>query len=90
MIFNQRGRQSFIPPQQPVITHWASVAGKKEAEGPLAAHFDITSTDTHFGQKTWEQGEKELQRLALKTLAKKAGISQSDFGMVFSGDLINQ
>ena len=32
----KRGRQSFILEQAPVITAWASIAGKKESEGPLA------------------------------------------------------
>ena len=31
-----------------------------------------------------------MQQLALQTLAKKAGVRQSDFGVVFSGDLLNQ
>ncbi len=31
----KRGKQSFVLPQPPVITAWASVAGKREAEGPL-------------------------------------------------------
>lgn len=31
-----------------------------------------------------------MQQLALQTLAKKAGIRQSEFGAVFSGDLLNQ
>ena len=44
-------------PHLPVIQHWASVAGKKESEGPLAHTFDILSQDTYFGQKTWEQAE---------------------------------
>ncbi len=86
----KRGRQSFILPNQPVITTWASVAGKKEGEGPLAQTFDIISQDTYFGQKTWEQGEKKLQQLALETLAKKAGIQTSDLDLVCSGDLLNQ
>ena len=86
----KRGRQSFILPNQPVITAWASVAGKKEGEGPLAQTFDIISQDTYFGQKTWEQGEKKLQQLALEALAKKAGIQPSDLDLVCSGDLLNQ
>ena len=60
MANQKRGRQSFILPDPPVITHWASVAGKKESEGPLAHTFDIKSQDTYFGQKTWEQGEKQM------------------------------
>ena len=86
----KRGRQSFSLPQPPVITHWASVAGKKEAEGPLGKYFDITKQDAHFGQSTWEQGEKQMQRIALETLAAKAGLKAEDFGLVLSGDLLNQ
>ena len=90
MANNKRGRQSFILPQMPVITAWASVAGKKESEGPLAHCFDVTSQDTYFGQKTWEQAEKQMQKLALETLIKKAGISRQQVGLVLSGDLLNQ
>ena len=53
----KRGRQSFILEQPPVITAWASIAGKKESEGPLAHTFDLTSKDTLFGQRSWEQAE---------------------------------
>lgn len=84
------GKQSFSFEKPPIITTWASVAGKKEKEGPLGHTFDFTHKDTYFGQKTWELGEKRMQQLALQTLAKKAGVRQSDFGVVFSGDLLNQ
>ena len=87
---NKRGRQSFILPQMPVITHWASVAGKKESEGPLAHGFDVLSKDTHFGQKTWEQAEKQMQKIAIDTLLKKSALHKEQVGMVFSGDLLNQ
>ncbi len=86
----KQGRQSFVLEKPPVITHWASIAGKKEAEGPLGHTYDLTSKDTLFGQKTWEQAEKHMQQLALDTLAEKAGISKRDFDLVFSGDLLNQ
>ncbi len=90
MAKNKRGRQSFVHGEPPVITAWASVAGKKESEGPLAHTFDITSQDTYFGQKTWEQGEKQMQQLALGKLAEKANMQVRDFDLVFSGDLLNQ
>ena len=86
----KRGQQSFALPEPPVITHWASVAGKKESEGPLAHTFDIKSQDAYFGQKTWEQGEKQMQKLALGKLAEKARMNLSEFDLVFSGDLLNQ
>ena len=90
MANQKRGRQSFLLSDPPVITHWASVAGKKESEGPLAHTFDIKSQDTYFGQKTWEQGEKQMQKLALGKLAEKANMKLEDFDLVFSGDLLNQ
>lgn len=88
---NQKcGKQSFILEKPAIITNWSSVAGKKEAEGPLAKTFDLTQTDSYFGQPTWEQAEKRMQQLALEILTKKANIKQSEFGLVFSGDLLNQ
>ena len=90
MATQKRGRQSFVLKTPPVITTWASVAGKKEVEGPLSHTFDVKCRDTYFGQKTWEQAEKHMQQLALKKLAEKAGMNPSDFGLVFSGDLLNQ
>ena len=73
-----------------MITAWASIAGKKEVEGPLGHTFDIKCRDSYFGQKTWEQAEKHMQQLILRKLVSKAGISQADIGLVFSGDLLNQ
>ena len=73
----KRGRQSFSLKEAPVILGWASVAGKKEKEGPLGHGFDVTCGDTLFGQKTWEQAEK-------------CGMMTGEFELVFSGDLLNQ
>ena len=90
MATQKRGRHSFVPSQPPVITAWASVAGKKESQGPLAHTFDITSQDALFGQKSWELAEKKMQQLALDTLMQKAGILPGELDLVFSGDLLNQ
>ena len=90
MAANKLGRQSFLLPSPPVITAWANAAGKKESEGPLSHTFDLTSQDSFFGQRTWEQAEKQLQRMALGKLAEKANMRMSDFELVFSGDLLNQ
>ena len=90
LAIHKRGRQSFVLPQLPVIRNWASVAGKKESEGPLAHTFDITSQDTYFGEKTWEQAEKKMQQMALHKLAEKAGMKKEEFELVLSGDLLNQ
>lgn len=84
------GKQSFYLESPPVFTAWASVAGKKESEGPLGSKFDQTSNDAYFGEKTWEQAEKRMQQTALSILEKKTGLNKKDFGVIFSGDLLNQ
>ena len=90
MAQHKRGRQSFQLPEPPVILEWASVAGKKEKEGPLGYAFDVTCENTLFGQKAWEQAEKHMQQQALRKLAEKAGMMTGEFDLVFSGDLLNQ
>ena len=90
MAINKRGKQSFVPPTRPVITTWASIAGKKESEGPLKSWFDQTFEDNHIGEASWELAERKLQQLALRKLAEKAGLSKAQFDLVFSGDLLNQ
>ena len=86
----RRRKQSFIFREPPVITAWASIAGKKEGQGPLASYYDITEQDSYFGQRTWEQAEKRMQQMALDTLSMKAGISKKQIDLVVSGDLLNQ
>lgn len=86
----KRGKQSFIFHDPPTITHWASVAGKKEAEGPLANYYDVTGSDSFWGQKSWEQAENHMQELALQTLCKKASINLNELELIISGDLLNQ
>ena len=78
----RRGRQSFVLPAFPVITAWASTAGKKESEGPLAHTFDITSQDTLFGQRTWEQAEKKLQQLNTEGILKIPGITIPEISII--------
>ena len=90
MAQNKRGRRTVIPPRPVYLSHWASVAGKRESEGPLGHLFDIKSTDTKFGQQTWEQAEKQMQQLALTRLLAKAALTPKQLDLVYSGDLLNQ
>jgi stage V sporulation protein AD len=84
------GRQSVRFPFPPSIISYASVVGKKEGEGPLSAYFDQISTDTKFGQPTWEKAESQMQTLALQEALKKGSIASSEVDMLFAGDLLNQ
>ena len=87
---NKRGRGSFVAEKPVFINAWASVAGKKEAQGLLGHCFDKTSRDTYFGQKTWELAEKAMQEQALGLVLHKAQVGREDIDLVFSGDLLNQ
>lgn len=90
MANQKHGKQSFSLEHPPSISAWASIAGKKEKEGPLAEYFDYFSEDPYFGEKTWEQAEKRIQQLALEKLASKVGKRITDFELILSGDLLNQ
>lgn len=74
----------------PRIISRASVVGKKESEGSLAAYFDMTDTSDKFGKETFEQAESEMQRLALGLALKKARLKEKQLDAVFAGDLMNQ
>lgn len=84
------GRQSVRFDFPPSIHAYASVAGKKEGEGPLRAYFDYISGDTKFGQETWEKAESKMQSLALETALRKGAVSEANIDMLFAGDLLNQ
>lgn len=85
-----RGKQSLVFLNPPAIISFASVAGKKESEGPLGSTFDIASKDTTFGQKSWEKAETQMQKIALQSALQKADLRESDLDVAFLGDLLNQ
>ena len=87
---NHQGKQSIRFPRSPGLLSWASVAGKKEGEGPLAAYFDIVSRDTRFGQDTWEKAECQMQKEALQRALSKAFLIPSQLQLLCAGDLLNQ
>ena len=68
----------------------ASVVGTKEGQGPLGALFDKVGKDDHFGGKTWEDAESNLQKEALQLALKKAELEPEDIRFLFAGDLLGQ
>ena len=74
----------------PVITSYASIAGKKEAEGPLRESFDSIIYDSYAGKNTFEQAESELMTVAVNKAIEKAGIEAEDIDIAYCGDLLNQ
>jgi stage V sporulation protein AD len=74
----------------PAVAGYASVAGKKEGEGPLANTFDYLNEDTTFGEKTWEKSESRMQQEAINRACDKAGLVPGMLDCLIAGDLINQ
>ena len=84
------GEQSICFEKPPYLFASASVAGKKEGEGPLGKYFDIASEDDLFGEITWELAEGTMQKLACKLALKNAGVQPEEVRYLFGGDLLRQ
>ncbi len=89
-MIKKTGRQTLIFTNAPVITGYASVVGKKEAQGPLGALFDKCISDSRAGCKTYEDAESSLQRDAAMLALKKSGLDAKDIDISLAGDLLNQ
>jgi len=84
------GKQSILFKNPPCIIAEASIAGKKEGEGPMGALFDVIQEDPMVGKKTWEEAESELIKGAANTALQKAGLQKSDIRYLVGGDLLGQ
>lgn len=85
-----QGTQSIAFSKPPYIVSSASIAGKKEGEGPLGKMFDQVGDDDLFGENTWEEAESTMQKLACLTAMKKSGILLEEVRFMFGGDLLRQ
>ncbi len=83
-------RGVFLFDTPPKIESYAAVAGEKEGQGPLGDFFDEIITDSHFGQKTWEQAESRFQLEAVSLAVRKAELTKENIDIICAGDLINQ
>lgn len=90
MSCRKKGKRTISFACPPAILSYASVAGKKEGEGPLGKAFDIVEKDAMFGEKTWEAAESTMQTLAVKKALEKGKIPGKDIDYIFAGDLLGQ
>lgn len=86
----QIGKASIQFREGPQIIGRASVAGKKEGEGPLADCFDVIEPDPMVGCGTWEEAESALQKEAADLVIEHAGLVRSKVRYLFAGDLLGQ
>lgn len=84
------GKQSIAYEVPPYIISAASVAGKKEGEGPLGKYFDMVEEDSMFGAKTWEEAESNMLKRAVSLAISKADLTTKDIRYMVGGDLLGQ
>jgi stage V sporulation protein AD len=84
------GKQSVLFANPPYIISAASIAGKKEGEGPLGSLFDVVQEDPMLGKNSWEEAESELLKEAAKKVLQKAGLKNTDVRYLIGGDLLGQ
>lgn len=84
------GRQSILFENKVYVRASASVAGKKEGEGPLGKCFDCVESDPYFGEKTWEKAESRLQEMTLELTLNKGKLKSEDIRYLVAGDLLGQ
>lgn len=86
----KKGKASLSFAHPPVIRSAASVAGKKEGEGPLGPLFDRIEEDGMMGKAAWEEAESALQKEAADLAIKKSGLKKEALRYLFAGDLLGQ
>ena len=86
----KRGAHSYVLPSRPRIRSYASIAGQKEASGPLGHTFDETFADDTLGQKSWERAEAKMLERAADLALSKAKVYADSVDVFLGGDLLNQ
>ena len=84
------GEQSISFEKPPYLFASASVAGKKEGEGPLGEKIDLICEDPMLGEENWEKAESMLQIKAIQLALEKAGKMPQQIRYIFAGDLLGQ
>lgn len=84
------GTQTMHFPNPVPILSYASIAGKKEGEGPLSEYYDSIMPDAEWGEDTWEKTESKMQKTALARAVEKGQINLKELDYLFAGDLLNQ
>lgn len=84
------GKQSWQFANRPVIESSAASGGPFEAEGKLAADFDILHDDLWMGQDSYEKAHRYLLEEAINAALSKGDFNKEEMQFMLAGDLINQ
>ena len=86
----EKGKPSIHFEEPPFIARMASVAGKKEGQGPLGHLIDVIEQDDMCGKENWEAAESAMQKKAAQLAIKKSGTEKEKIRYLFAGDLLGQ
>lgn len=84
------GRASFMLETPPSVLSSAAIGGKKENNGPMGEYFDKINNDPYFSADTYEEGESQIQKQAVRMALEKAALKPENINFMFGGDLLNQ
>ncbi|WP_338472192.1 stage V sporulation protein AD [Niallia sp. XMNu-256] len=84
------GKQSWVFENQPVIAATGVTGGPFEANGKLAADFDLLHHDLWMGQDSYEKAQRTLMEEAIQIALQKGNLQKEDIEFLIAGDLINQ
>ena len=74
----------------PGIVTSAAVGGRRENEVPYGEYFDKINDDPYFTADTFEKGESQLQKQAVRMALEKGGLKEEDIDVLIGGDLLDQ
>lgn len=84
------GEQSICFEKPPYLFVSASVAGKKEGEGPLGEKIDLICEGPHAWGRKLGKGGEHAQIKAIQLALEKAGKMPQQIRYIFAGDLLGQ
>lgn len=84
------GKQSWVFQQHPVIAATGVTGGPFEANGKLAADFDVLHDDLWMGQDSYEKAQRVLMEESIQMTIQKGEMKREDIEFLIAGDLINQ
>ncbi|MBP3040119.1 stage V sporulation protein AD [Bacillaceae bacterium Marseille-Q3522] len=85
-----KGKQSWVLVNRPVIAATGVAGGPFEANGRLAADFDVLHEDLWMGEDSYEKANRKLLDDAIEITLKKGNVRKEDIHFLLAGDLINQ
>ncbi len=84
------GKQTVRLLETPSVYGIGTVAGKKEAEGPIGVYFDSVSDRDGGVKGSFELDERKMLESAVDILLNKTKIDERDVDYILMGDLLNQ